>query len=103
MDTLFVDNDHLIELQGLRDSDGKLLSGAVATATLYQADGVTEVGGQVWPLVLAYAGTRGTYRAALSAAIDIVSNGRYKLEIKASYVGKQFAVVRTVNAKIRNE
>jgi hypothetical protein len=103
MDILYVNNDHLIELQGLRDSDGKLLSGAAAEATLYEADGVTEVGGQVWPLVLVYTGSLGTYRAALSAAVDLVGNGRYKLKIKASYVGKVYEVVRTVNARVRNE
>jgi len=103
MDILYVNNDHLIELQGLRDSDGKLLSGAAAEVTLYAADGVTEVGGQVWPLILAYSGSKGTYRAALSSAVDVVSGGRYKMKVKASYVGKVYEAVRTVNAKIRNE
>ena len=103
MDILFVNNDHLIELQGLRDSDGKLLSGAAAEATLYEADGVTEVGGQSWPLTLTYTGGLGTYRAALSAAVDLVGNGRYKMKIKASYVGKVYEVVRTVNARVRNK
>jgi len=103
MDILYVNNDHLIELQGLRDSDGKLLSGAAAEATLYEADGVTEVGGQSWPLVLVYTGSLGTYRAALSAAVELVGNGRYKMKIKASYVGKVYEAVRTVNARVRNE
>ena len=103
MDILYVNNDHLIELQGLRDSDGKLLSGAAAEATLYEADGVTEVGGQSWPLVLAYTGSLGTYRAALSAAVELVGNGRYKMKIKASYVGKVYEAVRTVNARVRTD
>ena len=103
MDILYVNTDHVIELQGLRDSEGKLLSGAAAEATLYAADGVTEVGGQVWPLTLAYTGGKGTYRAALSAAIEVVSGGRYKMKLKASYVGKTYEAVRTVNVRVRNQ
>jgi len=103
MDTLYVNNDHRVELQGLRDSEGVLLSGAAAEATLYAADGTTEVLGQVWPLEMVYTGSRGTYRAVLSSVLAIVDGGRYKMKLKASYIGKTYEVWRTVKAEVRNE
>lgn len=101
MDILYVNNDHVVEIQGLRDVDGKLITGAVAGATLYEADGVTEVTGQVWPLVLTYTGARGVYRGELGPEVDIVSGGRYKMKLEAEYVGKTFEVIRTVKARTR--
>lgn len=102
MDRLYVNNDHVVEIQGLRDADGKLIAGASASATLYEADGVTEVAGITWPLALAYTGSRGVYRGELGAAVNVVAGRRYKLKLNAIYVGKTFEVVRTVVADIRN-
>ena len=101
MDTLYVDNDHVVEIQGLRDQAGALVSGAVAQATLYQADGVTEVPGVAWPLALTYTGTRGIYRGELGNAVEVVDGNRYEMKLSAEYVGKRFDVTRTVKAKTR--
>ena len=45
----------------------------------------------------------GRQRRTVRTAVELVGNGRYKMKIKASYVGKQFEAVRTVNARVRNE
>jgi len=102
MDVLYINNDHVIEIQGLRDGDGKMISGAAATATLYEADGVTEVAGQVWPLALVYTGSKGIYRGGLSRSVAVSDNHRYIMQLSANYVGKQFEVTRIVQAKTRN-
>ena len=101
MDTLYVNNDHVVEIQALRDDDGKLISGATAEATLYYADGTTEVPGVNWPLTLAYTGSRGTYRGELPSTVEVTDGSRYRLKLTASYVGKRFEVVRTVRAEER--
>lgn len=101
MDILYVNNDHVIEIQGLRDADGTLIAGASASATLYEADGQTEVTGVTWPLALVYTGSRGVYRAELPAAVGVVDGRRYRLKLSAVYVGKTFEVTRTVRAEER--
>lgn len=101
MDILYVNNDHVIEIQGLRDADGTLIAGATASATLYEADGQTEVAGVTWPLPMTYTGAKGVYRAELPAAVAVVDGRRYRLKLTAEYVGKQFEVTRTVRAEER--
>lgn len=102
MDTLYVDNDHMVEVRGLRDASGKLLSAANVQTTLYEADGVTEVGGQVWPLTLSPdPESAGRYRAALPPSLEVVDGQRCKLRISAEFGGKAYSVVRTVNVEER--
>lgn len=101
MDVLYVNNDHVIEIQGLRDDSGNIVAGATAEATLYESDGVTEVPNQVWPLELIYTGSKGTYRGELSSAVGVSDAGRYKLKLTAEYVGKRFEVWRIVRVKTR--
>lgn len=103
MDVLYVSNDHVIEIQSLRDVDGKAISGAAAQATLYEADGVTPVAGQTWPLPLTYTGARGTYRGELGSGVSVVAGKRYKLVLEAVYVGKMFEATRIVKARVRYE
>lgn len=101
MDLLYVGNDNIVEIQGLRDADGKLITGAAAVVTLYEDDGVTEVSGAAWPLAMAYTGTRGVYRAELPATLALVSKKRYRMKLEATYVGKVFSVTRDVRAEER--
>lgn len=101
MDTLYANNDHVIELQDLRDVDGTLITAATVTAILYEPDGVTEVAGVTWPITLDYTGARGTYRGEIPAGADVIPGGRYKLHISAVYGGKQYAVTRTVRVEER--
>lgn len=101
MDTLFLNNDHIVELKGLQDANGDFVGGATVLATLYQSDGVTEVLGVSWPLVLNYQGARGTYRGELPASVAVEDKGRYKLKLEATSIGKRYEVIRAVVAEVR--
>lgn len=101
MDTLFLNNDHIIELDGLQDANGSFVAGASVQATLYESDGVTEVTGVAWPLTLTYQGQRGRYAGELPAAVGIVDKGRYKLKLEAVSIGKRYEVTRNVVAEVR--
>lgn len=101
MDILYVNNDMIVEVQGLRDAAGALIAGATVEATLYESDGVTEVPGVLWPLPLVYTGSNGVYRAELPASVAVQNGRRYKMTISAVSVGKSLEVVRTVKAETR--
>lgn len=102
MDVLYLNNDHLVSIHSLRDAQGNAVAGATATATLYEADGTTEVQGVSWPITLVYQGHCGDYQGEVPASVTLVPGRRYKMKITAISVGKQFEVLRTVVAKIRN-
>lgn len=101
MDVLYVDNDHVVELTRLRDSDGSLVSGAAVEATLFDADGVTPVSGAAWPLTLVYTGVPGTYRAEFPSTLGVAAGRRYKLSLSAEAVGKRLELTRNVQAEVR--
>lgn len=103
MDVLYVGNDHVVEVQGLRDADGQVIPSASVQATLYESDKTTEVSGVSWPLVLTYEGSRGNYRGELSSNVGIVEGRRYAMKLTATYVDKTYEVYRTVKARLRNE
>lgn len=101
MDTLYVGNDHILEIKELRDADGQPVVGANVTATLLEADGVTEVTGVAWPLTLPYVGQVGRYRAVLEPTVDVEAGGRYVLRVRAEYAGAVYTVDRTVLVRWR--
>lgn len=103
MDVLYVGNDHVVEVQGLRDADGKTIPSAAVEVTLYESDGATEVTGVTWPLVLTYEGSRGNYSGELSSSVGVTAGRRYTLKLTATYVSKTYEVFRTVKARLRNE
>lgn len=80
--TLYVGNDHRVEVTGLKDDDGNVITGATVTATVYESDGTTEVSGVTWPITLSDEGS-GTYGGTLSTDADIKENTRYIVNIKA--------------------
>lgn len=81
---LFVGNDTVLEVQGLRnDVTGEPLNTATLTLTLLDAAGA-EVPGQVWPMPMVFVeGSRGLYRALLPAALPLVADARYTARIVA--------------------
>lgn len=101
MDTLYVNNDHILEISRLQDSDGALVTGAQAEGTLYESDGITEVSGVTWPLTLVYVPSDTVYRGELPAGLGLVAGRRYKLKLSAVSVGKRFEVTRNVRAEVR--
>lgn len=80
--TLYVGNDHRIEITDLKDDDDNVITGATVTATVFESDGTTEVSGVSWPITLSDEGS-GTYGATLSADVNIKENTRYIVNIKA--------------------
>lgn len=101
MDVLYVNNDHVVEIQGLRDAAGKLISDATAEATLYEADGITEVTGVTWPLALTPTSRAGVYQGNLTASVGVENRKRYELKLSAVSVGKRLEVTRTVKVETR--
>lgn len=101
MDTLYINNDHIVEVRGLKDASGSYVAGAVVQATLYENGTQTEVAGVTWPVSLAYQGTVGRYVGELSRDVAVVEGGRYQLKVTAESVGKRFEATRTVKVKRR--
>lgn len=101
MDTLYLNNDHIIELNELRDSDGSFVVDANVQATLFENGTNTPVSGVAWPVTLTYQGKAGSYSADLSRAAAVQEGGRYQLKLSAESVGKQYEVVRNVKVSRR--
>jgi hypothetical protein len=101
VDTLFLNNDHVVELSGLKDVDGSFIADAIVQATLYENATDTEVAGVSWPITLQYQGSAGRYLGELSRDIDVVEGGRYQLKLTAESVGKQYEATRTVKVTRR--
>jgi hypothetical protein len=90
MSSLYVNNDHHVELRKLREASGAFVAGATVVATMYESDGVTEVLGVTWPLALSYTGARGTYKTDLPASATFEGGKRYVLRVTATYAGRQY-------------
>lgn len=101
MDTLYLNNDHIIELKELRDSDGSFVVGANVQATLLENGTQTAVAGVAWPVTLTYQGSAGSYSADLPRAVAVEEGGRYQLKLTASAVGKQYEITRNVKVSRR--
>lgn len=84
INVLFVDNDNVLEIQGLKDEVGAaFLAAAAVSVTLSDEQGLA-VQGADWPLSLAYVdGSRGEYRATLPYTLDLTANRRYTALIVA--------------------
>jgi hypothetical protein len=81
---IFVGNDTVLEVQGLRsDVTGEPMNAATLAVTLLDVGGA-EVAGQVWPKPMAYVGgSKGLYRAMLPATLPLVADARYTARITA--------------------
>jgi len=77
--TIYVSNDNLLKLNGLQNGDDlSYMNSADVTATLLEADGVTEVTGETWPIVLAYeAASNGNYKATLTDVLVLTAKKKY--------------------------
>jgi len=103
MDTLYVGNTHNLAVTGLRDDLGKALVSATVTATLYEADRATEVGGTLWPVVLLPVTDQpGDYAVTLPDDLEITAGGRYMLQVHAEFGGAVYTVNRTVLGRARS-
>ena len=82
MDRLFIDNDMIAHLDGLKDSSGLVVTGATVEATILDS-AKTPVSSQTvtWPITLEHKGS-GNYEGSIDSDIDI-SAGLYYLEVTA--------------------
>ena len=74
IETLFIDNDNLIKLSGLRDAaHGIYLNGASVSVTLIDAATETEILGQTWPATLEHiADSNGDYQCTLEYDLAVM-------------------------------
>lgn len=82
--TLYLYNDNVIEVTGLRDSNaatGVYLNAATVTATIKTRSG-TAVTGVTFPVTLDYVtDSNGDYRGTVDAALVLVEGGVYWVEV----------------------
>ena len=81
---IFIDNDNLIELIGLKDiALNAFINNATVQITLTDTAGV-EVSGQSWPVTMNYvAASDGDYRATLEDVLVLISGRKYTAVITA--------------------
>lgn len=101
---LFVSNDNLIELSGLRNNTaatGVYINDAAVSITLKDSAGV-EVAGETWPLSMGYVtASDGIYRAVIENTITITAGLVYAAEVSADGDGLQAFWALTVIAATR--
>lgn len=100
-DVLYVGNSMVLTLEKLRDSDGKLVTDAAVSVTLFGIDGTTQVNGQSWPLTMSHQGG-GSYSAVLEETIDVEEGARYVMKLSASAVQGELLIERTLKAVTRD-
>ena len=81
---IFVANNNLIELRGLRDeTSGDFLNSATVTVTVKNAAG-NAISGDTWPKTMTYVtDSDGVYRANVSYAADLAADATYTASITA--------------------
>lgn len=85
----FLHSDQLLEVDGLLDpTTGTYVNTATVRATMYEADGLTTVGGMTWPLTLSYVPTsNGDYNGLLEDGRELTEGNTYWLELTADAGG----------------
>lgn len=78
-----IGSDQLLKVTGLIDPiTSTYVNAATITATMYEADGTTEVAGQSWPLTLGYvSGSDGDYRGILDDSRVLVEGRIYWIDV----------------------
>ena len=87
MSILYIGNDMLLELAGsgmLVDQQGNPVTGATVEATIFEADGVTEVEGITWPLTLVEGAIAGEYSVIIQSEVEIEADKKYIIKITAA-------------------
>lgn len=81
----YINSDQLLSVDGLSDPvTGAYVNNASVTATMYEADGVTEVQGVTWPLTVSYvSSSNGNYNGVLDDSRVLVEGNLYWIEVEA--------------------
>lgn len=82
--TIYVDNDSVLEVIGLRNEQtGADINSATVTAHLRTTNGA-DVDGETWPKAMEYIdGSDGIYRVTLPYTLELAAGGRYVATIVA--------------------
>lgn len=88
--TLYVSNDTLVRVQGLRNaslSASGYVNDATMTATVVDSTG-DEVSGQSWPLTLSYVSdSDGNYEGTIQDTAEITAGSSYTIKVTANKSG----------------
>lgn len=106
IETLYIENDNLIRLSGLRDGAHEIyLNGATVTVTLVDAASGEEIDGETWPLTMDYiSGTDGSYHAILPYDLALTGEQPLKAIVVAdSGPGLRMSLRVPVIARYRDE
>jgi hypothetical protein len=100
--TLYLQNDHVLQLDRLRDADGVYVNNAtVQCISIKNASGV-DVSGITFPLALAYvAASNGKYRATLQDTASFVAGHQYKAIVTVDGGGLQARFTIDIKAQVR--
>jgi len=102
MTAFYLDNDHALDLQNLRNgATGEYINDATVQATLLDAAG-DQVAGQSWPTVLTYrTGTPGCYRSQINDDVSVALGDAITAQITAQVDGltATWALPLTVTAR----
>ncbi len=82
---IFINNDTLFKLSGLKDgaAGGSFLNAGTVSVTIYDDQGV-QVPGISWPVTMAFvASSNGDYEGAVDKAIQLVAGQQYVARITA--------------------
>lgn len=99
--TIYVNNDALIELVGLTDGDGNVVTGASVSLTSFTDRLGNEVSGLTLPITLSHV-SAGLYRGSISDAAAIVDGQIYKATIQAISGSLQGEWIEKMVAKSRH-
>lgn len=92
MANIYLSNDNLLSIEGLKNSSsGSYMNDATVTTTLKDSGG-TAVSGQTFPISLNYiAATNGNYQATLENTLNMVEGSIYTATITATSSGGLYA------------
>lgn len=76
-EVLFIDNSMILKVTGVQDEDGNDITGATATADIYESDRSTQVGSQI---TLTDEGS-GVYQGAIPDDVGVVLGTLYHLKV----------------------
>ena len=93
---MFLENDTLVILENLVDSDGVSVDAATVEATLFDSNNV-EVTGQLWPLTLLPV-SAGKYQVELDKAVNIVENMQYEMRYTVMNGSDDSQFIKKINA-----
>lgn len=83
MIALYVSNDNLFEVVGLKDAaDNSAITSGTITVTLVDSAG-TQVTGETWPLAMSHVGA-GLWRATLVDTLSLTAGNFYTAQVSAN-------------------